>query len=83
MHYQVLTRIDFGKPLGFIDPGSKVVVVELPRERGDPLVSKGWLKVTTAAVNYPQSVEPEPDQNPPKTGTKRRRSKAPQKEADS
>ena len=65
-HYQVLTRVDLGKPLGRIDPGSRVVVIELDEEQADPLVAVQALKPTKAAVNYPEdSPSPEPE-DPPK-----------------
>ena len=67
LHYQVLTRVDLGEPLGKIDPGSRVVVIELEEAQAAPLVADGVqaLKPTKAAVNYPEdSPSPEPEDPP-------------------
>lgn len=66
--YQVLApRIDFGKPLGLIEPKGQVVVVELDEEFAEPLVGNGWIKKTTAKVNYTPTgptAEPEEPETP-------------------
>ena len=81
--YQIVERVDLGKPLGAVDPrahGSKALVVELSEEVGDRLVKFGAAVTTKAAVTYPKPAEPaEPDPDS-KPKTSRRKAKGDAKE---